>query len=93
MATRKLTSEQENWLFDHYPDMTNKEIAKELTMMVQKDIDRQLKRFRQLLEEDFNGCTKKMILRKIQALEKFSGISESKGMHVNCTALGNQGNT
>ena len=77
MATRKLTSEQENWLFDHYPDMTNKEIAKELTMMVQKDIDRQLKRFRQLLEEDFNGCTKKVILRKIQALEKFSGISEA----------------
>ena len=34
MARKKLTSQQENWLFLHFPDKTNKELAEKLTEMI-----------------------------------------------------------
>ena len=77
MASRKLTSEQENWLFLHFPDKTNKELAEELTAMIRKENEKQLARLKRLLEEDFSEGARKVILRKIAAIEKFTGVSES----------------
>ena len=77
MASRKLNAEQENWLFFHYPNMKNKDLAEELTAMIRKENAKMLTRYRKLLDEDFNGSTRKIIMRKIYALENFSGISEA----------------
>lgn len=77
MARKKLTSEQENWLFMHFPDMTNKELAKELSTMIDKENQKQLARLNRLLEEDFSDGARKVIMRKIAAIEKFKGVSES----------------
>ena len=75
MANRKLTPQQENWLYLHFSDKTNRELAEELTEMIRKDNQKQLARLNHLLEEDFSESAKKIILRKIKALEKFKGIS------------------
>lgn len=77
MANRKLTPQQENWLYLHFSDKTNRELAEELTEMIRKDNQKQLARLNHLLEEDFSESAKKIILRKIKALEKFKGISVS----------------
>lgn len=77
MANRKLTPQQENWLYLHFSDKTNRELAEELTEMIRKDNQKQLARLNHLLEEDFSESAKKIILRKIKTLEKFKGISES----------------
>lgn len=77
MANRKLTSEQENWLFLHFPDKTNRELAEELSEMIRKENQKQLARLRRVMDEDFGPATKKAIRRRIDALEKFTGVSES----------------
>jgi hypothetical protein len=77
MAKRKLTPEQENWLFLHFPDMTNRQLAEELTEMIRKENQKQLARLKRLLEEDFSEGARKVINRKIESLEKFTGVSES----------------
>ena len=77
MARKKLTSEQENWLFLHFPDTTNKDLAKGLTEMILKDNQKQLVRLKHLLNEDFSEGARRIIIRKIEALEKFKGVSES----------------
>jgi hypothetical protein len=77
MASRKLTSEQENWLFLNFPNKTNKELAEELTEMILKENQKKLARLNLLLEEDFSDGARKVITRKIESIEKFTGISES----------------
>ena len=77
MARRKLTSEQENWLFLHFPTTTNKELAEELTKMIHKENQKQLARLKGLLEEDFSDGAMKVIKHKIDAIDKFKGVSES----------------
>ena len=75
MARRKLTTEQENWLYLHYTVMTNKELALYLTKWVENDNKKQLERLNRLLKEDFSEGARKVIVKKIEALEKFNGIS------------------
>ena len=77
MVKRKLPPELENWLFVHYSDKTNKELAAELTEMLKRENQKQLERFNLLLEEDFCDGTKKVIQRQIDAIMEFKGISES----------------
>lgn len=77
MARRKLTIELQNWLYLNFPDKTNKELAEELSEMIRKDNQKQLTRLRQLLDEDFSDGARKVIVRKIQDIEKFTGVSES----------------
>lgn len=77
MAKRKLTSEQENWLFLHFPDMTNRELAERLSEMIRSDNQKQLARLKCLLKEDFHDGARRLIERKIEALEKFNGVSVS----------------
>lgn len=77
MVKRKLPPELENWLFVHYSDKTNKELAAELTEMLKRENQKQLERLNLLLEEDFCDGTKKVIQRQIDAIMEFKGISES----------------
>lgn len=77
MAKKKLTSEQENWLFLNFPNKTNKELAEELTEMVRNENQKKLTRLNHFLMEDLDETTKKVFIRKIKAIEKFNGISES----------------
>ena len=77
MASKKLNSELENWLFLHFPEKTNRELADALTDMIRKENEKQLARLRKLLEEDFTEAARKVITRKIEAIEKFTGVSES----------------
>lgn len=77
MAVRKLTPEQENWLYLHYPEMTNKEIAEHLSDWIAKENQKQLERLYRLRDEDFSGPAKRMIERKIETLEKSKGVSVS----------------
>lgn len=77
MASKKLSSEQENWLFLHFPYMTNKQLAFELTEMIEKENRKKLERLRNLLKEDFEGIARKVIEKKIMTLENFKGVSES----------------
>lgn len=77
MASRKLSPEQENWLYLNYPKMTNNELASYLAEWIRKDNQKQIERLRFLLNEDFGDGGRKVIERKIQALEKFKGISIS----------------
>lgn len=77
MASRKLTSEQANWLFLHFPNKTNKELAEELTEMIRKENQIKLTRLNKLLEEDFGESAKKIIDNKIKAINKFKAVSES----------------
>ncbi len=77
MARKKLTSEQENWLFLNFPTKTNRELAESLTEMIRKENQKQLARLKRLLEEDFSEGARKVITRKIEAIEKFCGVSES----------------
>lgn len=75
MARRKLTLEQENWLFLHYTVMTNKELSMYLTQWVENENKKQLERLNRLLKEDFSDGARKVITKKIDALNKFNGIS------------------
>jgi hypothetical protein len=77
MVKRKLPPELENWLFLHYSDKTNKELAAELNEMLKRENQKQLERLYLLLEEDFCDNTKKVIQRQIDAILEFKGISES----------------
>lgn len=77
MAKKKLTIELQNWLFLNFPDKTNKELAEELSEMIKKENKKQLARLKRLLEEDFSDGARQVITRKINALEKFNGVSES----------------
>ena len=77
MASKKLTSEQENWLFLNFPNKTNRELAESLTTMIMKENEKKLARLKRLLEEDFSDGARKVITRKIKAIEKFAGVSES----------------
>ncbi len=77
MARRKLTREQENWLYLYYPNTTNKELAEKLTEMICIDNQKQLKRLKRMLEEDLNEDVRKVINKKIEAIENFNGISEA----------------
>lgn len=77
MRTKVLNSEQQNWLFTHFSEMTNRELAENLSEMVKKDNEKQLARLKQLLDESFSEGAKKVIIKKIHTLEKFTGISES----------------
>lgn len=77
MAKRKLTPEQENWLYLHYSQMTNKELAAYLTEWVVKENQKQYERLKMLLEEDFSDGARKIILKKMDAIDKFKGVSVS----------------
>lgn len=77
MVKRKLPPKYEDWLFLHYPDKTNKELAEELSRMLRRENQKQLDNFKLLLKEDFCDTTMRVIQRKIDSLERFSGISES----------------
>lgn len=77
MGRKKLSPELENWLFLHYADMTNLELATVLSDMIMKDNKREKAKLSQLLEEDFDEGAKRAIKRKIERIEKFSGISVS----------------
>lgn len=63
MASRKLTSEQENWLFLNFPNKTNKELAEELTEMILKENQKKLARLNLLLEEDFSDYPQPLLDR------------------------------
>ena len=77
MANRRLTPEQENWLYLNYPEMTNKELASYLSEWIKKDNQKQLERMKALVEEDFCEGTKKILFKRIEAMEKSKGISVS----------------
>ena len=77
MASKKLTSEQENWLFLNFPNMTNKELAKELTERIRKENEKQLIKLNRLMQENFGEAARKILIRKIEAIEKFKGVSVS----------------
>jgi len=64
-------------LFLNFTDKTNRELAEELSEMINKENQRQLARLKRLLEEDFGDGARKVIAQKIEAIENFSGISES----------------
>ncbi len=77
MAKRKLSPEHENWLYLHFPEMTNRELAEELSEMIRRDNKIQLTRLKRMLEEDFGDGARKVITKKIEAIEKFNGVSVS----------------
>lgn len=77
MVRRKLPPELENWLYLHYPERSNKELAEELTEMMKRENQKQVERLNLLLEEDFCEGTKKVIMQKIETLMEFKGISEA----------------
>ena len=77
MANRKLTLEQQNWLFLHYAEMTNKELASHLTVWIRNDNEKQLERLQMLFKEDFSKGARKVIEKKIEAIGKFKDVSES----------------
>ena len=77
MANRRLTPEQENWLYLNYPEMTNKELASYLSEWIKKDNQKQLERMKALVQEDFCEGTKKILFKRIEAMEKSKGISVS----------------
>lgn len=77
MPNRKLTPEQQNWLYLHYAEMTNKELASYLTEWIRKENEKQLERLNMLFKEDFSKGAKKVITQKIEAIEKFNGVSEA----------------
>lgn len=75
MARRKLTPEQENWLYLHYPEMTNKELSTFLSEWTEKDNQKQYERLKKLLEEDFSDGARKIIIKKMNAIERYNGVS------------------
>ncbi len=77
MVKRKLPPKLEEWLFLHYPEKTNKELAEELSEMLRRENQKQLDKFKLLLKEDYCDTTMRVVQRKIDSLERFSGISES----------------
>lgn len=77
MVKRKLPPELESWLLLHYPDKTNKELAEELSEMISRDNQTQLERLNILLEEDFSEGTRRVIQKKIEAIQNFKGVSIS----------------
>ena len=77
MATKKLSPKEEKWLLTNYPNMSNRELAEQLTKMIEKENKSLLRRLKGLKEEDFSESARKIIKRQICSLENFSGISEA----------------
>lgn len=75
MALKRLSPEQENWLFMNYANKTNKELAEELSEIVKNKNERQLVRLKEILKEDFDPFVKKQILMDIETLKNSSSVS------------------
>ncbi len=77
MAAKKLSKEQQNWLFMHFPEMTNRELAQRLSEMQDKENKKRLEHLKALLKDDFQYAARKVIQKEMDSIMKFKGISES----------------
>jgi len=77
MSKRKLKPDDENWLFLNFPNKSNRELANELSERMRVENMKMKQRLVKLMDEDFSEEAKKIITRKLEAIDKFSGVSES----------------
>lgn len=70
-----LNAELENWLYTNYPNMTNQEIANDLSEKIIKDNQKKAKRLSELVEHVNDSMLQKSIKRDIANLLMFKGIT------------------
>lgn len=77
MARRILTPEQESWLFRHFPNMTNKELAEKLTDMLREENQRQLAQAEHFTFHRVSGLEGfEEVLHNIQTCTTFVAVSD-----------------
>lgn len=72
-----LNAEQENWLYQNYSDMPNKQLAAELTAMVKAENEKQIKRLTDMLPQITDAHTLRAIKRNIGSLSLFEEFTIS----------------
>jgi len=77
MTKRKLIPDLQNWLYLNYPNMTNAELAEELTEKMRGVILKERNRLSCLLAANQSVAVERMLKKRIETLDKFSGVSES----------------
>ena len=77
MARRILTPEQESWLFSHFPNMTNKELAEKPTDMLREENQRQLAQAEHFTFHRVSGLEGfEEVLHNIQTCTAFVAVSD-----------------
>lgn len=82
MAKKILSRETENWLMDHFSEMTNKELAEHLNKMLEKENRKQQEELKNILKDVTHPQTRDTILNNIEKLQKFKGIDATYVRHV-----------
>lgn len=70
-----LTSDQENWLFEHYPNHPNNVLAEKLTEMVRKENEKRISQLEKLLPSVTDAHVSREIRRRVNKLRSFKSIS------------------
>lgn len=77
MVRKILSKQQETWLFEHYPDMSNEDLAKELTLIVRARYKKDVEQLESALQKISDTKARRVILRSINEKKKFKGLSVS----------------
>ena len=82
MAIKILSREAENWLMDHFSEMTNKELAEHLNKMLMKENRKQQEELKTILKDVTHPQTRHTLLNNLEQLQKFKGIDATYVRHV-----------
>ena len=82
MGKKILNRSMENWLYDHFSSMTNKELADHLNKELRKENAKQEKELIEILKKITHPDTRKAVLNSLEQLQRFKDIDESFIRHV-----------
>lgn len=77
MARKILSNQQESWLFEHYPNMSNEDLAKELTLIIRAQNIKDVEQLESALQKLPDINAKKAILKTIKEKKQFKDLSVS----------------
>lgn len=77
MRRKILSQEHENWIFHNYSEMSNDDLVRELSALVRADYLNEVARLNKMLTKNLGSDTKSKILKRIDDLSSFDGVSLS----------------
>lgn len=77
MARKILSKQHESWLFEHYPDMSNEDLAKELTLIIRAQYKKDVEQLESALQKVPDIIAKKAILKTIYEKKHFKDLTVS----------------
>lgn len=77
MARKILSNLQESWLFEHYPNMSNEDLARELSLIIRAQNKKDVEHLESALQKMPDINAKRAILKAIKEKKSFKDLTVS----------------